>query len=378
MAKNRSIFEDVETAEKPQAQPGAIERAARTGARGPIRVWLMVLFGLVVLMIVVGGLTRLTDSGLSITEWAPVTGAIPPMSEAAWEAELEKYRAIPEYQLQNKGMSLAEFKVIYWWEWGHRQLGRVIGLVWALGFGYFVIRKQVPAGWTGRLLLLGALGGLQGAIGWWMVSSGLEGTRLDVASYRLAIHLGLAFVILALIAWSVMKLGRSEAELIQARRMAEPRLKRLSTAVLHLAFLQIILGALVAGIDAGRTYTDWPLMGGDVFPTLAFEYTPWWSNFFESEALTQFNHRLLGYILFGLAIFVWRASRASGNRATKQAFDWMMVMMFGQLVLGIGTVLYAAPLGLAIIHQLGAVALICLILRARFLSMYPSQQSVRT
>ncbi len=377
MAKNRSIFEEVETVEKPAAQPGAIDRAARGGARGAIRIWLMILFGLVVLMIVVGGLTRLTDSGLSITEWAPVTGAIPPTSEAAWEAEFEKYRAIPEYQLQNKGMSLAEFKVIYWWEWGHRQLGRVIGLVWALGLGYFLIRRQVPTGWTGRLVLLGALGGLQGAIGWWMVSSGLEGTRLDVASYRLAIHLGLAFLILSLIAWYVFKLGRSEAELMQARRAAEPRLKTLSSALLHLAFLQILLGALVAGLDAGRTYTDWPLMGGDVFPTLAFEHDPWWSNFFESEALTQFNHRLVGYVLFIFGFFVWRASRASGNRATKQAFDWMMVILFGQVVLGIGTVLYAAPLSLAIIHQLGAVILICLILRARFASMYPTQQSVR-
>lgn len=377
MAKNRSIFEDVETVEKPAAQPGGIERASRSGARGVVRAWLMVLFGLVVLMIVVGGLTRLTDSGLSITEWAPVTGAIPPMSEAAWEAELEKYRAIPEYQLQNKGMSLAEFKVIYWWEWGHRQLGRVVGLVWALGLAYFLIRKQVPTGWTGRLVLLGALGGLQGAIGWWMVSSGLEGTRLDVASYRLATHLGLAFLILSLIAWFVFKLGRSEAELMQARRLAEPRLKTWSSAVLHLSFLQIILGALVAGIDAGTTYTDWPLMAGEFFPSLAFEQSPWWSNFFESEALTQFNHRIVGYVLFVLGVIAWRASRTSGNRATKQAFDWMMVMLFGQIVLGIGTVLYAAPLQLAILHQLGAVILICLILRARFAAMYPTQQSVR-
>ncbi|WP_298256126.1 heme A synthase [uncultured Litoreibacter sp.] len=378
MAGKRSIFEEVETAEKPTAQPGAIDRAANRGNRRGVRAWLMVLFAMVVVMIVVGGLTRLTDSGLSITEWKPVTGALPPMSEAAWEAELDKYREIPEYQLQNKGMSLSEFKNIYWWEWGHRQLGRVIGLVWAVGFLWFMIRKQIPTGWTGRLLAVGALGGLQGAIGWWMVSSGLTGEMLDVASYRLAIHLGLAFVILGLLAWYVFTLARSEADLLQARRLGVPSLTTLTSILIPVAYLQIIVGALVAGIDAGRTYTDWPLMAGEFFPALAFEYSPAWRNFFESEALVQFNHRILGYALFALGMFVWWRSRGAANRAVKQAFDWVAVMMFGQMVLGIGTVLYAAPWHLAIIHQLGAVILICLILRARFISIYPPAQSVRT
>jgi cytochrome c oxidase assembly protein subunit 15 len=378
MAGKRSIFEEVETAEKPTAQPGAIDRAASRGNRRGIRAWLMVLFAMVVVMIAVGGLTRLTDSGLSITEWKPVTGALPPMSEAAWETELEKYRAIPEYQLQNKGMSLSEFKNIYWWEWGHRQLGRVIGLVWAVGFFWFLIRKQIPTGWTGRLVGVGVLGGLQGAIGWWMVSSGLSGEMLDVASYRLAIHLGLAFVILGLIAWYVFLLGRTDADLLQARRSGVASLTKLTNLLVPVAYLQVIVGALVAGIDAGRTYTDWPLMAGDFFPALAFEYSPAWRNFFESEALVQFNHRTLGYVLFLLGMYIWWRSRAAANRAVKQAFDWVAVMMFGQMVLGIGTVLYAAPWHLAIVHQLGAVALICLILRARFQSMYPPAQSVRT
>lgn len=378
MAEKRSIFEEVETAEKPVAQPGAIDRAASRGNRRGIRGWLMALFALVVVMIAVGGLTRLTDSGLSITEWAPVTGSIPPLSQAQWEAELEKYRAIPEYQLQNKGMSMAEFKVIYWWEWGHRQLGRVIGLVWAAGFFWFLIRGQIPTGWTGRLLGLGALGGLQGAIGWWMVSSGLTGTMLDVASYRLATHLGLAFVILGLIAWYVYTLSRTEADLMQARRGGSASLGTLTSVLVPLAYLQIIVGALVAGIDAGRTYTDWPLMAGDVFPTLAFEHAPWWRNFFESEALVQFNHRVLGYLLFAFGLFVWWRSRGAASRAVKHAFDWVAVMMFGQMVLGIATVLYAAPWHLAIVHQFGAVVLVSLILRARFLSLYPPVQSLRS
>ncbi|MEM7489618.1 MAG: COX15/CtaA family protein, partial [Pseudomonadota bacterium] len=190
MAK-RAIFEEVSTAERPAARGGVID-AARRGSRGLARAWLIVLFALVVVMIAVGGLTRLTDSGLAITEWRPVTGAIPPLSAEDWQREFDLYRAIPEYQLQNRGMTLAEFQWIYWWEWGHRQLGRVIGLVWALGFAGLLVTRKMPAGWTGRFLALGALGGLQGAIGWWMVASGLTGTMLDVASYRLATHLGLA------------------------------------------------------------------------------------------------------------------------------------------------------------------------------------------
>ena len=263
MSGKRSIFEDVGEGEAPKAAPtGGMIDARPRGARRAIRAWLMVLFALVVVMIAVGGLTRLTDSGLSITEWKPVTGALPPMSEAAWEEELEKYRQIPEYQLQNKGMSMSEFKRIYWWEWGHRQLGRVIGLVWAVGFAGFLVARKIPVGWSGRLLMLGVLGGAQGAIGWWMVSSGLEGEMLDVASYRLATHLGLAFVILGFIAWYVMLLGREERDLMQARRAGEAKLFGLATGWLHFAFLQILIGALVAGIDAGRSFTDWPLMAG--------------------------------------------------------------------------------------------------------------------
>ena len=270
MSGKRSIFEEVGGADKPtkEAPRGGMIDAGKRGARRGIRAWLVVLFTLVVLMIAVGGLTRLTDSGLSITEWKPVTGALPPMSETVWVEEFEKYRAIPQYELLNKGMSLAEFKAIYWWEWGHRQLGRFIGLVWFLGFVGFLIARRIPVGWSGRLLGLGALGGAQGAIGWWMVSSGLEGEMIAVASYRLATHLGLAFVILGVIAWFVFLLGREERELMQARRGREGRLFGLATGWMHFAFLQIILGALVAGIDAGRTFTDWPLMaGGFCHPT---------------------------------------------------------------------------------------------------------------
>ncbi|GGE43861.1 heme A synthase [Actibacterium pelagium] len=378
MAQKRSIFEEV-AGDKPKdtpAETGVIDKA-RKGARGLIRAWLMVLFAMVVAMIVVGGLTRLTDSGLSITEWKPVTGALPPMSETAWTEEFEKYKQIPEYQLQNKGMSLSEFKVIFWWEWGHRQLGRTVGLVWALGFFGFLAARQIPTGWTGRLALLGVLGGLQGAIGWWMVSSGLGGEMLDVASYRLATHLGLAFVILGFIAWYVFAMGRPEADLMQARRNREAKLFSMSTGLLHFSFLQILLGALVAGIDAGRNYIDWPLMAGGITPPGMWELQPIWRNFFENDGTVQFLHRVAGYLLFIFGIVVWRRSRQSGNDKTRAAFAAVIGMMLLQMVLGIVTVMHSAPLELAILHQLGAVVLWVLILRARFLSQFPLAQSVR-
>jgi len=376
MAKNRSIFEDVTEAQKPAAVPGGVNRD-RGRARGRVRAWLMMLFSLVVLMVAVGGLTRLTDSGLSITEWAPLSGAIPPMSAAEWEAEFEAYRQIPEYQLQNRGMSMAEFKVIYWWEWGHRQLGRVIGLVWAFGFLGLLVTRNIPPGWTGRLFLLGVLGGAQGAIGWWMVHSGLQDGMLDVASYRLATHLGLAFLILGLIAWFIMKLGREEAALMQARREGDRKLKGMATGLLHLTFLQILIGALVAGIDAGRNYIDWPLMAGGFTPPGMWALEPGWRNLFENDGTVQFIHRMAGYLVLVVGIVAWFAARRTARMATKRAFDWVAVMIFGQIVLGIVTVVHSSPWYLAIWHQLGAVLLLVLILRARFLAMYPLPQSVK-
>ncbi|MBV2360806.1 COX15/CtaA family protein [Thalassococcus sp. CAU 1522] len=377
MSGNRKLFEEVAQTTKPATPQGGMIDAGRRGARGAVRAWLMVLFAMVVAMIVVGGLTRLTDSGLSITEWKPVTGAIPPMSAEAWDIEFEKYRAIPEYQLQNKGMSLAEFKVIYWWEWGHRQLGRVIGLVWAAGFLFFWLTRRIPQGWTGRLLGLGALGGLQGAIGWWMVSSGLTGEMLDVASYRLATHLGLAFVILGLISWYVFRLGRESRDLMQAQRTRETRLWSMGTGLMHFAMLQILLGALVAGIDAGRTYNDWPLMAGSVLPPYPFDLTPVWRNFFENAGLVQFMHRVAGYLLLVYGVVVWLRARRSPNTDTRFRFNAVFAMMLVQMVLGIVTVLYMAPWHIAILHQLGAVILWVLILRARFGAGYPRAQSVR-
>lgn len=378
MSGKRSIFEEVGEGEVQREAPkGGMIDAGRRGARGAIRIWLMILFALVVVMIAVGGLTRLTDSGLSITEWKPVSGALPPMSAEVWEEEFDKYRAIPEYQLQNKGMSLSEFQFIYWWEWGHRQLGRVIGLVWAFGFLGFMVTLKIPPGWTGRLFLLGVLGGAQGAIGWWMVSSGLEGEMLDVASYRLATHLGLAFIILGFIAWYTMLLGREERELMQARRAREAKLYGLGTGWLHFAFLQILIGALVAGIDAGRSYTDWPLMAGGILPPDVWIPELGLRNVFENPGLVQFIHRVTGYLLLAFGIMVWLKGRRSAHAATRAAFTAAFIALCAQVVLGIVTVLYIAAWQVAIVHQVLAVVLWVLILRARFLAQYPRVQSVR-
>ena len=379
MSKKRSIFEEVGEDVKPEEvapRTGVIDKAPK-GARRAIRGWLMLVFALVALMVLVGGATRLTDSGLSITEWKPVTGAIPPMNDADWASEFAKYQASPEFQLQNSKMTVAEFKSIYWWEWGHRQLGRFIGVVWTIGFLFFWLSKKIPAGWTNRLLGLGVLGGVQGAIGWWMVSSGLTGRMVDVASYRLAIHLGLAFIILGLSAWYIFLMSRPEAEIMQARRGREGKLFSMSTGLMHLAFLQILLGALVAGIDAGRGYIDWPLMGGQVIPDGMFDYVPWWSNFFENPALVQFIHRLVGYLVLAFAIVVWRRSRSCGNRKTKAAFNMLLAMVSVQVVLGITTVMLAAQMHVALTHQFGAILLWVMILRSRFLAGYPVAQSVR-
>lgn len=376
MAGSRSIFEDVTDAQKPAATPGGVSRDKGRG-RGRVRIFVMILFVMVVVQIAIGGLTRLTDSGLSITEWAPITGAIPPLDAAAWEAELEAYRATTEYQEQNRGMSLAEFKVIYWWEWGHRQWARGLGLVWALGFVGLLATKSIPVGWTGRLVLLGALGGLQGVAGWWMVASGMAPGMFDVASYRLAVHLGLAFLILGLMAWYILRLGRAEAELMTARRDGDRVLAGMATVLLSLTALQILIGALVAGIDAGRNYIDWPLMAGAFTPPGMWDITPWYRNLFENDGTVQFFHRITGYVLFVFGLAGWVMARRSARVATKRAFDWVAVIMFGQIALGIVTVMNSSPWYLAIVHQFGAVVLITLIVRARFVSRYPLPQSVR-
>ncbi|MEE2525006.1 COX15/CtaA family protein [Hyphobacterium sp. HN65] len=323
---------------------------ARPQTSQAIFIWLLVIAAMVSAMILVGGATRLTDSGLSITEWRPVTGAIPPLSEAGWDRELELYRSTHEYQVQNRGMSMSEFQFIYWWEWGHRFLGRMIGLVFAVPFAIFWLRGMIPERLKLPLIALFVLGGLQGAIGWWMVSSGLV-DRLDVSQYRLATHLGMAFVILGLSVWLAL-----EARYGVSSRMVD-RKAPFGVVFWALVFIQIILGAFVAGLDAGRIYTSWPLMEGRLIPDGYLGGMGWFQAIFESRPAVQLHHRWLGYIVAisagVLAFRLWR----DGHPDLQRAAVWIAAITIIQIVLGITTLVHAAPLSLSLMHQAGAIAL---------------------
>ncbi|MEM8754795.1 MAG: COX15/CtaA family protein [Pseudomonadota bacterium] len=373
----RSIFEEVGAEARTAAAPapGAAE-ARKAGARRAVRIWLWTLALLLVAMVVVGGLTRLTDSGLSITEWAPVMGAIPPLSQADWDAAFAAYKTTDEFRLQNSWMTLADFKPIYWWEWGHRFLGRVIGIVWLLPLLFFAVRGMIPRGWGFRLTLLGILGGLQGAIGWWMVYSGLS-ERLDVAPYRLATHLGLAFLIFALIVWYILKLGREDWVLLQARRRRSGAVFAWAVIATTALFLQILFGALVAGTDAWSAWNTWPLMDGDVIAPEAFEMAPLWVNFFENPAMTQFVHRTAAFVVAAVAVVYALVALASRHGPSARWAGLFVLGVLAQGVYGIYTLLMAAPVEIAIFHQLGALILLAIALRAKFEAAYPTERRIR-
>src|SRR5215467_1603422 len=280
-------------------------------------------------MVVVGGATRLTESGLSIVEWKPVTGALPPLTGAQWEQAFEGYKAIPQYHQMNAGMSLPEFKTIFWWEWSHRLLGRVIGAVYLLPFLYFLWRGGMSGELKRRLWLIFGLGGLQGAVGWWMVASGLS-ERTEVSQYRLATHLVLALLIFAAIVWTLRRLSERPPLVVAAR------LKVTSALLVALTFVQLYLGALVAGLRAGLVYNTWPEIDGSFIPSSArlwFEQ-PWWRNLFENTLTVQFEHRMTAYALFLLAaLHAFDAFRANAPRATINGALWLLVAVTLQAVL---------------------------------------------
>jgi heme a synthase len=333
----------------------------RVDAFGAVRTWLWSVAVLVLAMIVVGGATRLTGSGLSITEWRPLMGAVPPFSEAAWLAEFEKYRAIPQYQLLNKGMSLGEFKFIYWWEWGHRQLGRFVGVAYFVPYLWFVVRGAVRGKLALWLLAVGALGGFQGAIGWIMVASGLKEGMIAVAPIKLALHLTTACLILACLVWTARALRPASAH----ERIGRGALVR-ARAIVLLILIQIALGALVAGSKSGLTYNTWPLMDGVLVPgaDVLFSVTPWIENFVDNPALVQFNHRVAAYAL--LAVVTWHAFtlRAHGNSAARGAAHLAAGVCL-QAGVGIATLVLAVPLWAGLAHQLlAALILIVAVIHA--------------
>jgi cytochrome c oxidase assembly protein subunit 15 len=332
-------------------------------------VWLYAIAALLVLMVMVGGTTRLTDSGLSIVEWRPVTGIVPPLSESAWAAEFTKYKTSPEYELVNKGMSLDEFKRIYWWEWVHRLLGRLIGAAFLIPLMFFQFRGWIEPGIKWRLWFIFGLGALQGAIGWWMVASGLVG-RVDVAQERLAVHLLMACLILTAVIWTARLLTPAAAN--GAARVTPRRLAVSAIAILVLLLGQIALGGLVAGLKAGLIYNTWPLIDGAFIPPREhlFLLAPAWLNLLDNHLAVQFTHRMVAYVL--VAVGALHAADCSWHRVCRRSAVALALFLLLQAMLGIATLLLQVPILLALAHQAVAIAaLIVATLHAANLRVQP-------
>lgn len=309
-----------------------------------VALWLFAVAALVALMVVIGGLTRLTESGLSMVEWKPITGWLPPLSDAAWAAEFEKYKQFPEYQKINIGMTLEGFQSIYWLEYIHRLLGRLIGLAFALPMIAFWISGRIPAGVKPHLVAMFLLGGSQGALGWFMVASGLV-DHPDVSHYRLTAHLGLAFFIFAYLLWGGLSL-------LRYGRMVSGRGGGLAMVLTALVFVQVLSGGLVAGMNAGLAHNTWPLMDGAFIPEGLLIANPWWINFFENAMTVQFQHRMLAYGVFVLAVVT--ALSLKGKAPTGLRHGLLTAVLL-QLALGIATLLAHVPVSLGTLHQAGAV-----------------------
>jgi cytochrome c oxidase assembly protein subunit 15 len=319
-----------------------------------VAVWLFVCAAMVVAMMVIGAITRLTESGLSMVEWRPLIGAWPPAGEAEWRRLFDLYRQTSEYRLANAGLALAEFKTIFWWEYIHRLWGRLIGVVFAVPFAVFLLMKKVPRRLTPHLIALFLLGGLQGVIGWWMVKSGFV-DRTDVSQYRLTVHLGMAFGILGYLLWVAFGI-------VAPREPAGTGAPRgLARVTLGAVSLTVLAGGLVAGLNAGKVYNSWPLMDGDVVPAGALDLSPWWLNGFENVATVQFDHRILAYASVALIAWLWiKVRRALVLQRARLAANAMAAMAVLQVLLGIATLLLVVPLPLAVLHQAGAALLFSL------------------
>ena len=319
-----------------------------------VGLWLFVIAGLIGLMVVIGGLTRLTGSGLSITEWQPVTGVIPPLSDAGWQAEFAKYQGTPQYELINRGMGLAGFKAIYWWEWTHRFLGRILGVVFLVPFLLFLRQYRIDRGIALRLGIIFILGAAQGVLGWWMVQSGLTGARVVVSQYRLAAHLGLAMILFGYVFWTALEIGGAA----RTHSSALEKFRGWAIALVGLLFIQIIIGAFMAGLDAGRAFSTWPTYAGAWVPVGLYDLQPWWINHFENHALVHFQHRTVGYVVAILVVALYVAIRRAGaDRPLKIAGIHAVVLTALQIALGVFTVVSQVALPLAALHQICALGL---------------------
>jgi cytochrome c oxidase assembly protein subunit 15 len=312
-----------------------------------VRIWLLAVAALIFAMVAIGGATRLTESGLSIVEWQPLTGALPPLSAAEWQGEFEKYKAIPQYRALNAGMTLDQFETIYWWEWAHRLLGRLIGAAFLLPFLWFLWKGWIEARLRAGLWMIFGLGAFQGAVGWWMVASGLAG-RTEVSQYRLAFHLTLACLIYVATIWTAQRLRPSAAA-------GRPLRQRAGAAVLlALVLAQIYLGALVAGVRAGLIFNTWPLVEGRFVPAASelFSAEPWWRNLFENPLTVQFDHRMLAYGLWlGAVVHAVDLIQMGRKSAALRGALALAGAITLQAALGILTLIEQAPLALALTHQ---------------------------
>lgn len=324
-------------------------------ARRRVAIWLLVCCALVFVMVVVGGVTRLTRSGLSIVEWQPVAGTLPPLTEAAWQDMFTKYQATPEYVKVNRGMSLDEFKGIFWWEYIHRLIGRTIGLVFFVPLVWFLAKRHIPWSAAPKFVGILLLGGAQGGIGWWMVKSGLVDLP-RVSHVRLAIHLGMAFLIFAVLLWTALGLlARDRRPLLSDERH---RLARYATALAVFVFVMVLSGALVAGTRAGYAYNTFPLMDGRFVPVGLGAMEPWWDNVFHNLTTVQFNHRMFAWTLaFVVPAFWWACRRADLPLMPRRAVNLLLAMLVVQIALGISTLLFHVPVALGAAHQGGALVL---------------------
>jgi len=315
--------------------------------------WLFTVALMIVLMMLIGAITRLTESGLSMVEWRPFIGVLPPLSETEWSRIFDLYRQTSEYRLENAGMALSEFKLIFWWEYIHRLWGRLIGLVFAMPLVWFLWRGYIPNSLKPHLFVLLCLGGLQGLIGWWMVNSGFV-DRHDVSQYRLVVHLAVAFLILGYLIWLIAEFF----ERAEAAPTTPDSLRRGATGFLLLVAVTIISGGLVAGLGAGFDYNTWPLMADAIVPTGLYDGGPWWQAVFEDVLSVQFDHRILAYSTFILAVvLLWRAKKLSVTRWQLETHLLIVIAVSLQLLIGIATLLSVVFLPLAILHQAGAILL---------------------
>ncbi|MBP1850661.1 COX15/CtaA family protein [Rhizobium halophytocola] len=333
------------------AAPLKAEQSERRNRRA-LRIWLGIVLAALFALVLVGGATRLTDSGLSITEWKPIHGVIPPLNAQQWEEEFQLYQRIPQYQQLNEGMTVGQFKSIFWWEWTHRLLARSIGLIFGLPLLVFWLTGRVEKRLRLPLVGLLALGGFQGFIGWWMVSSGLS-KLTSVSQYRLATHLTIACLIFASCVWIMRGLARHSAD------RAPASMTRLAGVVAFLVVLQIYLGALVAGLDAGMSYNTWPLMDGAIIPSDLFAQHPAWRNLFENPKTVQFLHRCGAYLLWAMALLqmLLLQQKAPGTTHARRAIVFFGLVTL-QAILGISTLLMQVPIDVALTHQAGALVVL--------------------